>query len=263
MRQTFLVLALLVLALPVAAADKPSAAKAPPGPPAAANLEAPHEYSTCLTLAKTSPEDGWEEALAWQSMGGGEAARHCAAVALIGMRRYEDAGNRLESLANESVRDDATRAEMFAQAGQAWLLLGNVQRADAAQRAALKLLPGAPELLLDHAVTLAQVHHYKEAVDELSDLLRRQPNRIEAMTLRASAYRYLDKLGAAEADLSRALELDPGFADALVERGMVRRLKGDTDGARADWLMVVKSVPSGPVLEEAQRNLELLDVKQK
>ena len=87
--------------------------------------------------------------------------------------------------------------------------------------------------------------------------------KIEAITLRASAYRYLDNLAAADTDLARALELDPGYPDALVERGRVRRLRGDDDGARQDWMMVVKTVPSGAVLEEAQRNLELLDVKQK
>jgi len=258
MRPTLFALAVLLVATPVLAADKPSAA---PGAPSASDVQGLQEYRTCLLLAKTKPEDGWEEALAWQSLGGGEAARHCAAVALIGLNHFEEAGERLEGLGNASVRDDSTRAEMFAQAGQAWLMAGNVPRADAAQRAALKLAPGTPELLLDHAVTLAQVHQYKEVVDELSDLLRRQPNRIEALTLRGSAYRYLDNIAAAEADLARALELDPGYPDALVERGRLRRLRGDDDGARQDWMMVVKTVPTGTVLEEAQRNLELLDVK--
>ncbi len=227
---------------------------------AADNLDDAKEYRLCLSLAKTKPEDGWEEAMAWQSMGGGEAARHCGAVALIGEGKYEDAASRLETLANETKQAVAIRAEMLAQAGQAWLLAGKVERADAAQRAALGLLPGQPDLLLDHAVTLAQVHHYQEALAELSDLLRRQPNRIEALTLRASAYRYLDNLALAEGDVARALELDPGYADALVERGIIHRLKGEDAAARADWLKVVQSATTGAVLEEAQRNLELLDV---
>ena len=253
MRSLILALAAFVVAAPALAVDQP--------PASASDIQGLQEYRTCLILAKTKPDDGWEEALAWQSLGGGEAARHCAAVALIGLGHFEEAGERLEGLAKSSVREDATRAEMFAQAGQAWLMAGNVPRADAAQRAALQLAPGTPDLLLDHAVTLAQVHQYKEVVDEMSDLLRRQPNRIEALTLRGSAYRYLDNLPAAETDLARALELDPGYPDALVERGRLRRIKGDDDGARQDWMLVVKTVPSGTVLEEAQRNLELLDVK--
>lgn len=249
-------------AAPVHAAEPPSTPAVKSGTDAA-EIEDAKEYRVCLQLAKSKPDDGWEESLAWQSLGGGEPARHCGAVALIGMRKYEDAAKRLEDLASESKRDNAIRAQMLEQAGQAWLMAGNTDRADAVQRAALHLMPGLPDLLLDHAVTLAQVHHYQEAKAELDDLLRRQPNRVEALALRASARRYLDDLPGARTDIERALELDPGFPDALVERGIIRRLQGDDAGARADWLKVVQSVPKGPVLDEAQRNLELLDVKGK
>ncbi|CAA7616447.1 tetratricopeptide repeat protein [Magnetospirillum sp. UT-4] len=229
----------------------------------AETIDAPLEYRGCMALAKQQPEQGWEEALAWQSLGGGEAARHCAAVALIGLGKHSEAASRLETLANESVREDHVRAEMLAQAGQAWLLAGNVTRADSAQRAALVLAPGTPDLILDHAVLLAQVHHYAEAVDLLSDLLRRQPNRIEALTLRASAFRYLDNLPGAEDDVNTALKLDPDFPDARLERGIIRRLKGDTSGAREDWLHAIAILPEGDAADAARRNLEMLDVKVK
>jgi tetratricopeptide (TPR) repeat protein len=221
------------------------------------------EYQTCMTLAKSKPDDGWEESLAWASMGGGEPARHCGAIALIELGKYDEAGHRLEDLANETKRGDAIRAQMLAQAAQAWLLANNVDRADADQRAALKLAPDDPGILIDHAITLAQVHHYQDAINDLSQVLARQPNRIEALTLRASAYRYLGDFAAARTDIDHALQLDPTFPDALVERGILRRLSGDPNGARQDWLAVIRTVPSGPVLQEAQRNLELLDVKTK
>ncbi len=229
----------------------------------ASTIDDAKEYQLCLQMAKTKPEDGWEEALAWDSLGGGAPARHCAAVALIGMGKYEEAAKRLEALAEDSRRGDWMRAQMLEQAGQAWLLAGDVDRADAVQRAALKLVPDEPDLLLDHAVTLAQVHHYKEAEAELTDLLNRQPNRVEALTLRASARRYLGDMAGAKADIGRALELDPGFPDALVEQGIILRLGGDDAAARADWLKVIQTVPKGAVLDEARRNLELLDVKTK
>ncbi len=221
------------------------------------------EYHKCLILAQTQPEEGWEEALAWQSLGGGEAARHCAAIALIKLGKYEEAATRLEALAQDSKRDEATRAEMLAQAGQSWLLARSIDRAEADQRLALGLMPGKPDLLLDHAVTLAEAHHYKEAADDLSEVLRRQPNRIEALALRASAYRYLNQTDGARSDIDRALELDPDYPDALLERGIQRRIRGDNAGAREDWLKIVQTVPKGTVLDEAQRNLELLDVKSK
>lgn len=232
-----------------------------PAPALAQTIEGPREYQACILVAKKNPEAGWEEALAWQSLGGGEAARHCAAVALIGLGKYGEAASRLETLANESVRADDVRAEMLAQAAQAWMLQGNLPRADSAQRGALVLSPGNPDILLDHAVLLAQVSHYAEAVATLSQVLRAQPNRVEALTLRGTAFRYLDNLPGAEDDINQALKLDPDFPDALLERGILRRLKGDDKGARADWMRTIERAPEAEAAELARKNLEKMDVK--
>lgn len=240
----------------------PSPATPPSAPPPDADAQAVAEYHHCLKLARDKPDDGYEEALAWGSMGGGEAALHCGAVARIGQKQYADGAKRLETLARESRQDSETRAQMLSQAAQAWTMQGNYDQANADQLAALSLVPGQPDLLVDHAVTLGQVHHYKEAVDELDKVLKLGPDRLDALLLRASAYRYLDDRKAALADVERALSFDPGNPEALVERGILRRLNGDDKGARADWLAVIKAVPGGPVLDEAQRNLELMDVKE-
>lgn len=229
----------------------------------AQTIDGAHEYKACLTLAKKNPEAGWEEALAWQSLGGGEAARHCAAVALIGLGKYGEAASRLETLANESVREDSIRAEMLAQAGQAWIMEGNIPRADSAQRGALVLSPGNPDLLLDHAVLLAQVNHYGEAVDVLSRVLRSQPNRVEALTLRGTAFRFLNNIPGASDDINQALKLDPDFPDALLERGILKRLAGDNKGARADWVRAIDLAPEAETADLARKNLEKLDVKVK
>ncbi len=234
-----------------------------PAPAAAETINPKMEYRTCLTLARAKPEEGWEEAIAWGSLGGGEPARHCAAVALIGLGKYEEAAKRLEALAALSRREEALRAEMLAQAGQAWLLAGKPQLALADQDTALKLVPGHPELMLDKAVTLASVNHYAEVAELLSALLKVQPNRIEAMVLRAVAYRYLDKLELAKDDLSRALVLDPAFPDALLERGIIRRLEENDAGARDDWMKAIAAAPESAAADTARRNLEMMDVKMK
>lgn len=231
-------------------------------PAAAESIESRTEYRTCLTLAKAKPEEGWEEAIAWGSLGGGEPARHCAAVALIGLGKHEEAARRLEALAELSRRPEAVRAEMLAQAAQAWLLAGQPQKALADQDTALKLVPGHPELLLDKAVTLASVNHYDEVVKVLDGLLKVQPNRIEAMVLRAVAYRYQEKFELAKEDLARALVLDPAYPDALLERGMLRRLEENDVGAREDWLKAIAAAPESAAAETARRNLEMMDVKQ-
>jgi tetratricopeptide (TPR) repeat protein len=219
------------------------------------------EYRTCLHLARTKPEDGWEEAIAWGSLGGGEPARHCAAVALIGLGKMEEGARRLEALANQSRGSNLLRAEMLAQAAQAWLQAGQPEKALADLDTGLGLAPGHPDLLLDKAVVYAQAAHYQKAVEELTTLLKSQPNRVEAMVLRGSAYRYLDKLELAKEDIARALVLDPDVPDALLERGMIRRLEDNVAGAREDWMKVINAAPESAAADTARRNLELMDVK--
>ena len=47
----------------------------------------------------------------------------------------------------------------------------------------------------------------------------------------------------------------------MLERGIVRRLKGDDDGARRDWLTVLTIAPGTSAARAAQANLEKMDVK--
>jgi hypothetical protein len=96
-------------------------------------------YERCMALARKDPTAAWERALAWKSEGGRHPAEHCASVALIGLKQYAEAGRRLEALA-EAMRKTAPaelQAEVFGQAGQAWLLAGNAART--APRASEKL----------------------------------------------------------------------------------------------------------------------------
>jgi tetratricopeptide (TPR) repeat protein len=147
----------------------------PPQPAAPAyDEQAEAEYQHCLKLATTRPDDGYEEALAWGSMGGGEAALHCGAIARIGQKQYADGAKRLEKLSRESHRPDAIRAQMLAQAAQAWVLDGNYDQANTDQVAALAIDPDNADIRVDHAVTLGQVHHYKEALAELDKVLQTQ-----------------------------------------------------------------------------------------
>ena len=48
-------------------------------------------------------------------------------------------------------------------------------------------------------------------------------------------------------------------AEALLERGILRRLRGDKEGARADWERVRALAPDSPEAETAAANLKLLD----
>ncbi len=146
-----------------------------------------HQYAACMTLARATPKDGFEKALAWSAQGGGQAARHCAAVALVGLGQYEEAAVRLERLAQEATAATAKlRPDLLAQSGQAWLMAGEYMRAHAVQSAALKLAPDNVELLIDRSITLASAANYWEAVDDLSQALDLAPERADVSILRAA-----------------------------------------------------------------------------
>jgi tetratricopeptide (TPR) repeat protein len=260
---------LTMLATPALAASKDA-----PGAPAPAakasssaggnageGIDNAVQYKHCIALARQKPEDGWEEALAWTSLGGGDAARHCGAVALIGLRQFEEGASRLEELAAASHADAKLRAGMLAQAGQAWLLAKNPERAYAAQTAALKLVPDAPDLLVDRSQSLAEAKNYKEALADLNRALQVAPDRVDALTFRAATKRFLDDRNGAETDIARALTLDPLYQDAWLESGILKRLADDNAQARQAWLKVLEIAPSSPAADLARRNIELLDVK--
>ncbi|MDR3436980.1 hypothetical protein [Telmatospirillum sp.] len=266
-----LLLAIMLTTLSLApglAADKSTPKQTPqaatkdkPAANAGEGIDDFRQYKHCIALARQKPDEGWEEALAWTSLGGGEPARHCAAIALIGLRQYEEGARRLEDLAAGSHSDVKLRAGMLAQAGQAWLLAENPERANAAQTAALKLVPGAPDLLVDRAQSLAAAKNYREALADLNQALATAPNRVDALTFRSTAKRFLDDSKGAQADVAQALKIDPLYQDAWLEQGILKRLGGDDVGARQAWLKVLEIAPSSTAADMARRNIEILDVK--
>jgi len=268
-RLLILAIGLLACAAPPSWAASKDAAKPSAPPAAAAPPETGHgeaidhavQYKHCVALARAKPEEGWEESLAWASLAGGDPARHCGAIALIGLKQYEEAATRLEVLARDSHGAARLRAGMLAQAGQAWLLAKNTERAYAAQTAALGLAPGAPDLLIDRAETLGDAKNYKEAIADLDQALSADPTRADGLTFRATAKRFLDDRKGAEADINAALALDPHYQDAWLESGMLKRLNDDNKGARADWMKVLDIAPNSPAGDAARRNIELLDVR--
>ena len=220
-----------------------------------------NQYRACMALSKSAPQEAFNTALNWRDLGGGEAAEHCIAAALIGLGQYTEAAGRLEKLANRAIQKADVKAGILGHAAQAWILAGKSTRAEAVLTAALKLTPDDGILMIDRAQARAVHKDYAGAVDDLSRAIKLEDRRADAFVFRASAYRLLDKLELALADIERALTLQPGHPDGLLERGNLRRLRQDDDGARKDWLAVILSDPDSPAADAAGRNLESMDVK--
>jgi len=223
------------------------------------SLLPPQQYDECLALARSDPQHAYDQAMAWRNLGGGFAADHCAAVALIGERKYVEAATKLQTLASAMMQADPDlRGGALEQAGSAWLLAGKPSDAKLDFDAALSFRPNDPEILIDRAEALALDKKFFDAVDDLNRVLELQPNRADALIYRASAYRQLDSLDLALDDVGRALTLQPNAVAGLLERGNIRRLKGDFAGAKDDWQHVLTLAPNSVEGQAAKDNLARL-----
>jgi tetratricopeptide (TPR) repeat protein len=252
---------LLALLLATAAAAEPASSPARPAAPRNAEADAA-TYDRCLKLAKQNPAAAQSLAQTWHERGGAHPADHCAAVALFGLKRYKEAATRLEALAQAMMTaPTGLRADVFDQAGQAWLLAGDPVRAYAAAGQAVGLQPNDPELLLDRAEAAASAGYFDKAVADLDHVLKVDPGRVEALIYRASANRKLDRRDAALADVEKALGQTPNSVAGLLERGNIRRLNGDLEGARADWERIGQLAPGSQADMAARANIERLGLK--
>ena len=218
-------------------------------------------YAQCMEEAGTNPDSAFDIAMTWTYEGGGFPARHCAATALMALEHYGEAATRLEQLAEDMLGAEARlRPEVLRQAGQAWMLHGDLNRSIATYDTALQLEPGNRAAMVDRSTVLALAGKYWEAIDDLNAAIDIDPKDVDTLVMRASAYRFLRNAELAMADLERALALDPDDIGALLERGNLRRLIGDDDGARADWIRVLQIDPESVPADAARANLEKLDV---
>jgi tetratricopeptide (TPR) repeat protein len=254
----FWIRAAAVLAVAMATAA-PRAQEAPAPGPSSAGAQ---RYKACMALARRDAKAAHESALSWREKGGGNPSIHCIAAALLGLGHYDQAGQMMEELAaRTNARRVTLRAGLLGQAANAWLIAGQPKRAEGLLGDALGLTPRNVELLLDRSITRAALGKYWEALDDLNVALEQAPGRVDALTFRASAWRHVDALDLAEQDIAEALRRRPDYLEGLLERGLIRRARGDAAGARADWLRVIELAEEGPLTEAARRNIEAMDVK--
>lgn len=220
------------------------------------------KYADCMSLARSQPRKAIGIAAQWERDGGEDGARHCAAVALLNSGEYEEAARRIETIAATTRRSGKSLiAELLAQAGQAWLIAGKTTEALSAQTRAIKLAGPQTELLIDRAITLASVGEYWEAIDDLNAVLDKDARRVDALILRATAWRKLKNIDLAVDDIARAVTLAPANTDALLERGNISLARGDSAGAVADWRRVIAIDANSPAADAARENLAKLKTR--
>lgn len=205
------------------------------------------DYGACMALARTAPDKAIDRAEAMWTQGAGNRARHCLAIALITKGRLREAGKVLFDLAGQSAKAGAAQqAELFAQAGRAWIGAGRLKQAEETLSRALALAPGNGGFHLDRAVARGNAGRNFEALEDLNDALQIAPGNIEALVLRAAAWRRVGARDLAEQDVADALKLDPQRAGAWVERAKLAEAAGNAAGATAAYRRALEIDPTGP-----------------
>jgi tetratricopeptide (TPR) repeat protein len=228
--------------------------------PAGGKLSLQDRYHACMDQVAADADKALRTAHEWQKNGGGDAACHCAAAAEMELGQFARAGETLEALARGGSKDNSIlRASLYGQAAHAWLAADMPDRAETASTEALTLAPGDAGLLVLRARARAGQRRFGEAISDLDQAIIIDPKLADAYVFRASALRQEKALDSAAADLDEALSLDPRHPEALLERGIVRLLKGDGAGARADWRTLIAAAPKTPAAESAHLNLERMD----
>ncbi len=187
-------------------------------------------FQQCVAQIESHPDRAYEAGMAWAAETHSLLGYRCAAMALVGEHRYEEAARRFQSLATAlSPELTGLRAELFSQAGNTYLLDRNPTNARSAFTLAIATVHGdraqLPDLLIDRARAYAMERDYRHAEEDLSQSLDIRPNDALALRLRASARMQQSSFDLAEADARAAVRLEPRNVDNLLVLGNVRESK--------------------------------------
>lgn len=206
--------------------------QAGPAPGSAAAV-AQQRFAQCIQLIEDDAVRAYEEAMAWAAEGQAVGAYRCAALALVGQNRFDEGARRLDSLGSAvNPAETALRAELFSQAGNAWLLAREPARARSSFTRALTTIESdpsqLPDLLIDRSRAYAMEADWRHAEEDLSRALDIRADDALALRLRAAARMHQRAFDLAETDAQRAFTLANNEEDrvsAALVLGHVRESK--------------------------------------
>jgi len=250
MKPVFQAIVTALLAFSSAAAARPAA------------IDSSERYRQCLDKIADHPGEAYEVAALWVDQEGGLSARHCFALALAAVGQFRASAEKLKALAQlKADIPAATRAELWTQAGEAWLLEKAPDQALRAFEEGARLSPDDGGIWIDKARASAMKLDWKAAAQTLDRALSLDPTLVEAWLLRATARRELGQLALAEDDVETALALDDARGDIWLERGRLEQIKGNRPAARRAFLRAITADEKNPVAEQARYALEAMDLK--
>lgn len=201
------------------------------------------EYSLAEARLRHALELNTELLDAWQFLGLALARQGRSAEAF---EAYEEAFRRSNG--------SPLLAEPMAEAA---LGAGKLREAAVLLRAALEQAPDRLELRFLLTRTLLMSRRFEEALQASEEALRRAPESADAHYQRGAVRMAMRDLGA-EADLRRALELEPNHVAALSDLGVLLMALERWDEARLLLTRVVELQPENEMAREHLRQLDRL-----
>jgi len=240
-----------VLLLVTLAAPLPALAQQSQANPFAPTPNHLRRYTECMQQARREPLKALPLAEKWKAEGGGLGARHCVAVAMFEAGQYVAAARQFEAIERDMGGErPGIRAELLAQAGQAWMEANQAENAAAAQSRALDLKSDDPDLWVDRGLSYAALRLWPRAISDFERSLQMQPGNVETRVLLAAAWRNQGDSVRALAEAERALRSAPEHSGALLEHGFALLAQGNRTAANADFTKVLELVPG---TDEAKR----------
>jgi tetratricopeptide (TPR) repeat protein len=185
-------------------------------------------YGHCIELTKTTPNAAYVLASEWRASGGGAAAMHCQALALLAQNEYQRAAGVLDAAATLLAKQADKAADLTAQAGNAWLLANDAPRAIARFTSALAVFTDnnskRAEVLIDRARAYAAQENKTATLTDVSAAITLTPQNAEYYLLRAEIYLSQGKAELAKPDLAVANTLTMDANMKLVYDKLVSRL---------------------------------------
>ncbi|HET9426766.1 MAG TPA: tetratricopeptide repeat protein [Allosphingosinicella sp.] len=233
--------------------------------PAAVGPQEPPEtrYRRCADQVRTNPAQAVDAANQWLVQGGSLYARQCLGLAYVALERWEPAATVYEQAASEvPAAQDALRADLFVQAGNAWIAAAQPTRAILAFDQALTA-PGLTDELrgevhLDRARALVALDNPAGARQDLDRAVQLVPADPFAWYLSAALARREGNLSRARVDIGRALEIAPDNPDMQLLAGTLAGLAGDLQEAERLYRRVAERAPDGAAGRAARASLETL-----
>ncbi|MEM0988263.1 MAG: hypothetical protein AAGK00_05240 [Pseudomonadota bacterium] len=218
------------------------------------------DYDVCIALVENTPDDAVRLAGEWARYGGGAPARHCYALALIAVGAPSRAVDELLALAAEEPDLSAeARADVLIQAGEMLLDLNELAAAAFAAGEALRLKPSDRDALGLRGAVKAADGDLPGAIQDYDRALAGNQPVALILLRRAAARRLLGTLVAARDDAVFATEVDPGFAEAWLERGRIEARSGNKPAARVSLLQAIDLDREGSTGRQAQLVLQRME----